>query len=213
MFKRLFFFFLLTVAACVTSCDFFDDIACDAALDTPMVLVSSDKSGLGYDFYMDVFEASRANAGVDSAGNDITDACSYKNTVPWSNVIFLDALEACDSAGKRLCTKEEWLSACQLGGVYPYGDSYEASACNASKTIATSGKYASCKNPLGIYDLSGNVKELVTVGTNRLAVLGGAYNSTEAELSCTAKSTESYDVTTYSAQPSVGFRCCRDVSI
>jgi sulfatase modifying factor 1 len=39
---------------------------------------------------------------------------------------------ACRNAGKRLCTVEEWVFACrgESGRKYPYGDHYEAGACN-----------------------------------------------------------------------------------
>jgi len=41
---------------------------------------------------------------------------------------------ACEAAGKRLCSSEEWLAACRgpESFVYPYGDSYDPSACNDS---------------------------------------------------------------------------------
>lgn len=39
---------------------------------------------------------------------------------------------ACASAGKRLCSVDEWMRAC--GGpdttIYPYGDTYDSTACN-----------------------------------------------------------------------------------
>lgn len=43
-----------------------------------------------------------------------------------------EADSACQRAGKRLCTSEEWLGACQgpYGWVWPYGDTYLKGACN-----------------------------------------------------------------------------------
>lgn len=40
--------------------------------------------------------------------------------------------EACRNAGKRLCTSDEWLHACQgdAQSAYPYGDTYKTDACN-----------------------------------------------------------------------------------
>lgn len=40
---------------------------------------------------------------------------------------------ACEAAGKRLCSSDEWLRACEgpSGNTYPYGDTYDADACNA----------------------------------------------------------------------------------
>src|SRR5205823_1325318 len=44
------------------------------------------------------------------------------------------AAAACAASGKRLCTFDEWTSACRgrpaHDYVYPYGEEYEAGACN-----------------------------------------------------------------------------------
>jgi len=43
-----------------------------------------------------------------------------------------EAAEACEAAGKRLCTSEEWLAACRGPDdhTWPYGDTWESGACN-----------------------------------------------------------------------------------
>jgi formylglycine-generating enzyme required for sulfatase activity len=45
------------------------------------------------------------------------------------------ARAACENAGKRLCLEEEWVRACrgELDRAYPYGDTYEAGACNVAR--------------------------------------------------------------------------------
>lgn len=45
------------------------------------------------------------------------------------------AAAACSAAHKRLCTLPEWLAACQgpQGWTYPYGNSYQAGACNEGR--------------------------------------------------------------------------------
>ncbi|HWE31749.1 MAG TPA: SUMF1/EgtB/PvdO family nonheme iron enzyme [Polyangia bacterium] len=45
------------------------------------------------------------------------------------------AAAACAAANKRLCTLTEWLAACQgpQGWTYPYGNTYEAGACNEGR--------------------------------------------------------------------------------
>ncbi len=45
------------------------------------------------------------------------------------------AAAACAAAGKRLCTSEEWLRACQGpdGRTFPYGETYDATACNVTR--------------------------------------------------------------------------------
>ena len=42
------------------------------------------------------------------------------------------AQAACDAAGKRLCTTDEWMAACAgvQGRTYPYGKTYDLYACN-----------------------------------------------------------------------------------
>lgn len=44
---------------------------------------------------------------------------------------------ACQAAGKRLCTSQEWLRACRGSHQtqYPYGNTYSPSACNESRTV------------------------------------------------------------------------------
>ena len=43
-----------------------------------------------------------------------------------------EAEAACEASGKRLCTSDEWLLACQGpdGWTWPYGDTYDPDACN-----------------------------------------------------------------------------------
>jgi sulfatase modifying factor 1 len=57
-----------------------------------------------------------------------------RGRVPQAYISGVEAGAACEAAGKRLCTDEEWLAACQGpdATVYPYGNTYDASACNTS---------------------------------------------------------------------------------
>jgi len=59
-------------------------------------------------------------------------AVPAKGIVPQGYISEEQAADACARSGKRLCTSTEWLLACQGpdGWVYPYGDSYDADACN-----------------------------------------------------------------------------------
>jgi formylglycine-generating enzyme len=95
----------------------------------------------------------------------------------------------CAERGKRLCTEDEWDTACEgrEGFVYPYGDDYEAGRCNDDKTwrapdettLATwpsdaaqaevdslyqgepSGSLEGCVSGYGVFDLTGNIEEWV----------------------------------------------------
>jgi sulfatase modifying factor 1 len=59
-------------------------------------------------------------------------AVSEKGKVPQGHISQEEAAEACFNAGKRLCSDEEWVQACQgkKPTLYPYGDSHEEGRCN-----------------------------------------------------------------------------------
>ena len=59
-------------------------------------------------------------------------ASSRAGVVPQGYVNRPIAEAACASAGKRLCSEEEWTTACrgQRGTKFPYGPSYRQGACN-----------------------------------------------------------------------------------
>jgi len=54
---------------------------------------------------------------------------------PQGYISRVEAAAACRNAGKRLCTRAEWMRACQgrRGWTYPYGNSRRAGACNQGK--------------------------------------------------------------------------------
>ena len=51
---------------------------------------------------------------------------------PQAHISGEQAEVACQASGKRLCSSEEWLWACQgaSGHTYPYGENYQSGACN-----------------------------------------------------------------------------------
>ena len=59
-------------------------------------------------------------------------AVSSKGHVPQGYISRDEAAEACSVAGKRLCSDEEWLTACKgkKPTTYPYGDDWQAGRCN-----------------------------------------------------------------------------------
>jgi protein-disulfide isomerase/peroxiredoxin/uncharacterized membrane protein len=95
----------------------------------------------GRPFWIDSFEAS-----IDSSGR----ALSSFGVEP-ANATWYEAKAACEKAGKRLCTTEEWVSACQSaaavdddlsgsfaddyveGNQFPYADWHEARWCRDSQ--------------------------------------------------------------------------------
>ncbi len=63
-------------------------------------------------------------------------AVSAPGLVPQGYITGRQAAAACDNAGKRLCTDDEWLRACQgaAGQTFPYGAAHEPGRCNEGRT-------------------------------------------------------------------------------
>ena len=63
-------------------------------------------------------------------------AVSQKGIVPQGYISAVEAKAACEEAGKRLCTTDEWLKACQgkTASKYPYGDDEVKGRCNGDGT-------------------------------------------------------------------------------
>jgi hypothetical protein len=128
---------------------------------------------------------------------------------PRTNIGLWGAKAACDRKGKRLCSGQEWRSAC--GSVYPYGRTFDPDKCNTMSlagelrpTVAT-GKFKGCRSGWGVYDMVGNVAEWTADGRVR----GGDSYKTAERAKCSyaprraPSSTSGY----------VGFRCCADPTI
>lgn len=62
-------------------------------------------------------------------------ARSRPGQVPQGYISGTVAADACANASKRLCSYTEWMRACQgsAGTVYPYGNTYDANACNDTR--------------------------------------------------------------------------------
>lgn len=89
-------------------------------------------TAIGGAFCIDRYEASRPDATSTSVGSDESWATSRVGVMPWKVDESSQAQAACQAAGKRLCTAEEWYTTCigPSGTVYAYGDSYQADTCN-----------------------------------------------------------------------------------
>src|SRR5690606_23731235 len=142
-----------------------------ATAETPTMVQMRKASG---SFWIDAFEAS-----IDAQGR----AVSVPNVKP-ALASWFEAKAACEKAGKRLCTEEEWVSACigepatdannngnftdgeVTGRMYPYGAFYEKGACRESEDkykgeAGPTGGNPGCRTPEGVYDLAGNLYEWV----------------------------------------------------
>jgi protein-disulfide isomerase/uncharacterized membrane protein len=98
---------------------------------------------------MRLIEANGLRFKIDSLEASLVDgkAAVGKHQLPAVRTSWFAAKAACESAGKRMCTEEEWVTACQgaralddnhngefaddmiEGTAYPYGDYHDAKAC------------------------------------------------------------------------------------
>lgn len=136
-----------------------------------------------------------------------------KGAQPKTYISLYQAMDSCASAGKRLCTLDEWRIACAgpYGWKYPYSDRYEQRACVTTDTIArTTGSHRECRGYFDVYDMSGNVAEWTSTRSTenpQFYMVSGGFWESGAQSGC-------FDVR-YSYFPQnrhnpVGFRCCAD---
>ncbi|MCS6798210.1 MAG: MopE-related protein [Myxococcota bacterium] len=141
------------------TCNGLDD-DCDGRTDegigpTAMPTVRLPLSG-GTALYMMAYEASRPDATATAEGMLSTAACSRANVLPWTNVLWAEARDACcalnddgrcPAAGRdgwRLCRAQDWELACRgSGGTCTW--SY-ASMCTTSAPATCNGAEHDC-NP------------------------------------------------------------------
>jgi len=112
------------------------------ATSTP-TLCPEDMVPIGDGFCIDRYEVSRPDATSESFGSDESVATSRAGVLPWmvnpmTHQHLLTFQAACASAGKHLCTKEEWLAACQgtpPSTTYVFGNTFEPETCNCVDTF------------------------------------------------------------------------------
>jgi hypothetical protein len=138
--------------AAFESCNDIDD-DCDGTTDeaipaTAIPTVTVPRAG-GGTFEMMQYEASRPDATAASAGGVSTKACSNANVLPWTNLTWTQARDACcalnaggtclgGGAGWRLCDAPDWEDACQ-GPAGTCSWSY-ATSCSATSRLTCNGE-------------------------------------------------------------------------
>ncbi len=171
-------------------------------------------------FEIDTFEA----AVVDGK------AVSGKGNVPAHKVNWFEAKQACEAAGKRLCTEREWLAACQgalpidddhngryaddmiEGTAYPYSDFHQVGACwdghyrDETKRPVYTGSFPACVSRDGVYDLTGNMEEWVGESPDEALLMGGAFDTREDKARC-YRPNDTFGAGF--ANIRTGFRCCK----
>lgn len=182
---------------------------------------------MALDFHIYRFEASRPGATVAEPGVYDHRACSQSNVLPWGSVTRDEAIEACAASGLRLCTEAEWDAVCYGtaapagGDDFPYGEPYDANACNGKDMNPTcafgddcpvpTGSLATCDSADGLFDLSGNVKEWTEDPEPDLPPAagyrprGGSFDNIPGSMSCDFKFTV---LPTDFRHENLGFRCC-----
>jgi hypothetical protein len=205
------------------------DNDCDCRVDEGLLCCPDGMVNVEGLFCMDVYEASRPDARDDWGGEDGSRAVSVPGVLPWAvpndATGLTIARDACAAAGKRLCTEDEWLQGCKGpdGQVYAYGDDYDPLTCNGIDahcddpypgcgrddylegdihfTVEPTGAFPGCTNEYGVFDINGNLWELIDEETP--VVRGGAYNCSDSAYlhRCEYESPAA-------ARSAVGFRCC-----
>jgi protein-disulfide isomerase/uncharacterized membrane protein len=175
----------------------------------------------GLRFEMDTFEAS-IDDGKATVG---------AHKIPATRMSWFAARDACEAAGKRLCTEREWTAACQgqapidddgdgqfaddmvEGNAYPYGEYHERGRCWDARNKETerpvyTGEMPGCANAQGVYDLTGNVEEWVGETAATAVLLGGSFDTAKDFARCYRRND------TFGpglANRRTGFRCCRAI--
>src|SRR5262249_54391990 len=153
-----------------------------------------------------------------------------------------DAFTYCAWAGKRMCgqigggalpgffgnvfdpTKSQWHAACTRNGAraYPYGDTYDAAACNGADLDARAalpvGSLPACTGGVaGLVDMSGNAAEWENACDEKDAgpregvchVRGGGFGDDKDTLKCDSNGVF-FVLTRDSTDSTWGIRCCAD---
>ncbi len=197
------------------------------------------------------------NRGAEANSNFVAMAVSVSGKTPASFVTREAAKQACENAGKRLCTQSEWYNACAGPGshsfpqpAYPYGTAYQAGKCNVAigsswppsvigrtnqgndmmdPRIGTvkqtngqlmkqpTGAFPECTNSYGLFDMVGNVHEIVDdITTNGKATYVGAHFARPGQGQTLESQGCQEDTTAHSptgyTDYSIGFRCCASLS-
>jgi len=137
-----------------------------------------------------------------------------RGVTPGSFVSLFQAMDSCFSVRKRLCTSDEWTTACAgpEKWAYTYGNVYEGNSCVVRDTMAQrSGSRPECRGYFGVFDMSGNLGEWTSTTSPHDRsfnnVMGGFWASGSQSRCADAR----YSYFPQNRHNPVGFRCCRDV--
>lgn len=141
---------------CLTACGR-EDPPTDCG-DSTMSIVTFDGRGSTKDddifACIDIHAASRVDATATSPGRDESFATSRANVIPWTEVTFSEAVEACGRAGKILCDSDELRGIAPTDGWYVNGSvRFDETAITALSPTSDVKKVAHRFDPLNPYDM------------------------------------------------------------
>ena len=171
------------------------------------------------------------NFSIDTFESGIKNKAAFtgKHIIPATRMSWFAAKEACETAGKRLCTQQEWISACQgqiaidddkdgefaddlvEGNAYPYGEYHDPQRCWEDKDRdefrpVYTGEMPGCVTDNSVYDMTGNVEEWVGATEAEATLMGGAYDTSKDHARC-SRNNDTFGPGY--ANKKTGFRCCK----
>ncbi len=175
----------------------------------------TNRAGNGY--CIDKYEAARLDSDSQMAGTDeVSGPVSLAQRRPWVGITWAGAKARCESKGKRLCNRDEWIDACdgavgEADGVrFTYGDALDRMICNTDgQGIEAGGTRGNCTSSTGTFDQSGNIWEWTGNNEPVAAARGGSFRSSLTHECTSGDTSQVFNPT--SMDDEVGFRCCRDL--
>lgn len=157
-------------------------------------------------------------SGMVRVGEVFIDRYEHPNragALPTTRVDWGDAVKLCESAGKHLCSEQEWETACRGAArhAFPYGPEYQRGRCLSKaprvRRPVAAGARKGCVGEGGVFDLSGNVAEWTSTPLREDApqrvTRGGSFFQSDAKLSCEARD---YALPGLGGAAHLGLRCC-----
>jgi hypothetical protein len=107
------------------------------------------------DFQIFQYEAARSDSTTTEPGSSAVYPVSWPGRVPWTNVKYPEAVEACEAIGARLCTDDEWQRTCEARNptTCTWG---QATNCNTYATTTTGSPTTSAQAAAAYNGCNGN---------------------------------------------------------
>ncbi len=144
---------------------------------------------------------------------------NVKGGNPLVNVTHEKAAELCASAGKRLCSADEWERACKgpENHIYSYGDTFNTEICGPDvapdanrdeRSDWLSGQMTACESGFHVYDLSGGPKEWTDTKGASSAIFRVVRGGLQADAKKGSRCGFSEERSAKRPDRGTSFRCC-----